>query len=79
MSEREYVARPPPAAERRQQISDEEYAFNLWAALLPHTFNLQMKVCVHCHGKLQLVAAISETAAIEKYPGWAHGQSQSRN
>ena len=39
----------------------------LWAALLARTFNLQMEVCSHCGGKMQMVAAITDGASIKKY------------
>lgn len=37
-----------------------------WAKLLKRVFGIDMESCGHCGGKMELLAAIMETAAIEK-------------
>ena len=39
----------------------------LWAALLARTFNLDMETCVHCGGKMSIIAAINDSTSIKKY------------
>jgi hypothetical protein len=39
----------------------------LWAALLARTFRLEMEVCVHCGGRMRMVAALTDTASIKAY------------
>jgi hypothetical protein len=39
----------------------------LWAALLKRTFRFDVEVCVHCGGRMRIVAAVTDPASIKRY------------
>lgn len=39
----------------------------LWAALLARTFGLNLEICPNCHGRMRIVAAITDPASIKRY------------
>lgn len=60
------VPKKPDAKEIEKTRGKSKNRF-LWAALLARTFRLEMEACIHCGGKMRIVAALNDPASIKKY------------
>jgi hypothetical protein len=61
------AVRNPSAAQRtKQETKVPKKARMSWAKLLKRVFGIDMESCGHCGGKIEILAAIMEGAAIEK-------------
>ena len=60
------VPKKPGADELRKSRGKSKNRI-LWAVLLARTFRLDLETCLHCGGKMRIVAAITDRASIKRY------------
>lgn len=64
---REKIVPKKPDAEELQKTRGLSKNRLLWAALLARTFGLQVERCPNCHGRMRIIAAITDPVSIKRY------------
>jgi hypothetical protein len=60
---------PPPAAETQDAELSLKHAsrYRAWAELLKRTFDIDVLDCPKCHGRMKLLAMITDGKSVERY------------
>jgi hypothetical protein len=65
--DRDKVVPQKPEEEELQKTRGKSKNRFLWAALLTRTFGFQVETCPRCHGKMRMVAALTDPCSVRRY------------